>query len=168
MCLNDYNNFLEKDKIFVFLSLHKNSVYSSAFVFYLFHLNQNVRLKYFKLFGTSAKLFSTLLIFSVILHDKKKDVRFLHSLMSIVFFFILIILHDHNLLIGFNTIVRFFFIVKMTEQLTETATAHSFSKLLDLSFYMHTCIMLTIHHYWLQFLTCRLKSTVITHCYASL
>jgi len=61
-----------------------------------------------------------------------------------------------------------FFIVKMTKQLTEPATAHSFSKLLNLSFYMHTCIILTIHHYWLQFLTCQLRLTVITHGCASL
>lgn len=145
MCLNDYSNFVEKDE--KFLSLLKNSIFTSAFVLYLFHLNHNVRLKHLKLFGTSAKLFSTFLIFSVSFHDKKKNARFLCCLMCTVFF-ILIILSDHSLLTELNSIGRFFFHVKMTK-LTETATAHSFS------FYMHTCII--IDYYWLQFLTCQLR-----------
>lgn len=45
-------------------------------------------------------------------------------------------------------------------KLTETATADSFS------FYMHTCMI--IDYYWLQFLTCQLRLTVITQCCASL
>lgn len=154
-------------RCFYFFLFIKILVFTSAFVLYLFHLNENVVLKYSKLFGTSAKLFSTFLIVIVSFHDKKKDARFLHCLMSIGFLFILIILSDHILLIELNTIFRFFFIVKMTEQLTEIATAHSFSKLLDVSFYMHTCIMLTIHHYWLQFSTCQLRLTIIAHCRVS-
>lgn len=107
MCLNDYSNFVEKDE--KFLSLLKNSIFTSAFVMYLFHLNHNVRLKYLKLFGTSAKLYSTFLIFSVSFHDK--TTRFLCCLMCTVFF-ILIIMSDHSLLTELNTIVRFFFMLK--------------------------------------------------------
>lgn len=78
MCLNDYNNFLEKDELFLFLSPHKNSTFASVFVLYLFQLNHNAMLKYFKLFGTLAKLFSMFLTFGISFHDKKKDARFVH------------------------------------------------------------------------------------------
>lgn len=55
MCLNDYNNFLEKDELFLLLSPHRNSTFASVFVLYLFQLNHNAMLKYFELFGTLAK-----------------------------------------------------------------------------------------------------------------
>lgn len=72
MCLNDHSNFLGKDELFLILTPHKESTFASAFVLHFFNLNHNVILN-FKLLGTLSNLLSMFLIFSISLHNKKKD-----------------------------------------------------------------------------------------------